>query len=211
VNEYFIEKIQEFSANLIASYRSKQFAEVDERLRNLLVLACDIDEKDHVLSMFVNHYHFIGDSLHARKALQERIALSPEQVEGWLGLTEHFHYHEEDLDKAAQTVEIALQKALAQNRQVRQILGVRIRIALKKNDYARVNDSLLMLLEYVLPQGGFDVELESDFILQISPEATTGDVLSRYKGLANFKDCETEPGGVVLDRPTVTGHERTVR
>jgi hypothetical protein len=186
MNDY-IEKMKEFDASLFASYRSAKFDEVKVRLDELLALASNIDERDHVLDMFVNHFHFIGDPLRARRALEERIALSPDLVEARVGLTEHYHYHEEDIEKAAEAVEIALQKALVKDRQVRQVLGVRIRIALKRKDYATINNSLSMLLTYELPQGGFDVALESDFIPQIPLEATTNDILTRYKELANLK------------------------
>ncbi|UOD27740.1 hypothetical protein INH39_19800 [Massilia violaceinigra] len=187
MNANFIGKIQEFDASLFASYRSARFHEVEVRLRELLALAGNIDERDHVLDMFVNHFHFVGDLLRARQVLEERIVLSPDLVEARIGLTEHYHYHEEDIEKAAETVEIALQKAFVKNRQVRQVLGVRIRIALKRKDYATVNNSLSMLLTYELPHGGFDVALESDFIPQIPLEATTNDILMRYKELAKPK------------------------
>ncbi|NHZ67082.1 hypothetical protein [Massilia genomosp. 1] len=187
MNDNFIEKIKEFDARLFASYRSARFHEVEARLDELLALAGNVDEKDHVLDMLVNHFHFIREPLRAGRALAERIALSPDLVEAWIGLTEHYHYHEEDIEKAAETVEIAFQKALAKNRQVRQVLGARIRIALKRKDYAAINNSLSMLLTYELPQGGFDVALERDFIPQIPLEATTNDILMRYKELAKPK------------------------
>lgn len=187
MNDSFISKIKEFDASLFASYRSEQFEEVEARLDELRAYAGSGEERDHVLDMYVSHFHFVGDSLRARQALQERIALSPDLVEARIGLTEHFHYHEEDIEKAAEAVEIALKKAFDGKRQVRQVLGVRIRIALKRKDYATINDSLLKLLTYELPQGGFDVALESDFIPQIALEATTTDLLEQYKDLVKFK------------------------
>ncbi len=187
MNENYIAKVKEFDADLFASYRSERFEEVEIRLRELQAEAVSAEECDHVLSMYVNHYHFVGDSPRAEQALRQRIALFPDLVEAWIGLTEHFHYHEEDIEKAAETVEIALQKSLKQGRQVRQVLGVRIRIALKRKDYAKVNDSLLKLLTYKLPPEGFDVAFEIDFIPEVAVAETSEDLLRQYKELVKFK------------------------
>ncbi len=185
MKQNFYEKMRQFDLNLPIAYRRKKFEAVETELRNMLEIAEDLAQKYLVLGMMVNHYHFIGKLPLAEDAIRKRITLNQEQVDGWLGLAEHFHYHDEDFDRAAQYIEVALQKALATRELVRQVLGVRIRIALAQKNYRIVNDSLLMLADYRPPKGGFDVAIESDFILQIPANSVDEDVLSRYKALVS--------------------------
>lgn len=188
MRQIFLDAIERFDSERYSLCRDGKFEAVEMKLQELLALAVGVDEKQHVFGMLANHYNLVDDAPRALRALQDRLALCPESAQSWLGLAEYFHYHDIDLAKASENIEIALEKSLAEGVQVVQVLGARIRIALEMKDYARVNDSLSHLLEYTHPPGSIDVAPESDFISQLPHEAVDADLLARYEAMVRMKN-----------------------
>jgi hypothetical protein len=180
MNKNFIEKIKQYDFLSRPLYAADRFDDVEKLLINLLQFAKTTDEKDFVFSELIGHFHIAKKLLHAKTLLKERIELAPDRVSGWLGMAEHFHYHDVDLDRASESIEMALRNAIVQKELVRQVLGVRIRIALKQGRYEVVNQSLRELVNYQVPEGGLDVGFEKDFVPQIPVHLVEQVVLDRY-------------------------------
>lgn len=168
---------------LPSAYIEDRFAQIEQDLEELQELALTVDEKFTVQGMLASHYAFRRNWPKTEAALQERASLDSARVEGWLGLAEHFHYYNEDLRLASHYVEQALVAALAAKEFVRQVLGVRIRIALVLGNHPIVEQSLQMLVEYSCPSGGLDVAFESDFISRIPEGTVSPELIARYKVL----------------------------
>lgn len=179
----FDEKNNAIRRKLPLAYMEERFVEIEEDLMQLLRLANTADEKFIVQGKLASHYAFQQDWSRAEKALVARTVIDGARVEGWLGLAEHFHYYNEDLGLAFTYVEKALAAALAANELVRQVLGVKIRVALSLANFPAVEQSLLMLIEYEPPKGGFDIALESDFISIIPTGAVIPELVTRYKAI----------------------------
>jgi tetratricopeptide (TPR) repeat protein len=182
----FDQKLRALYRHRSVLYEEERFADFENDLLNLLEISESAEDRFDVLSSLADHYHFIEDDSRARDAIQQCVALCPERVEGWLGLAEHFHYYELDLDEAARNIEIALQKAWTEQCQVKQVLGVRIRIGLAREMYEVVNDSLELLVAYQLPRGSVDVPFEHDFVPMILIDKVDGIVLQQYKSLVGL-------------------------
>jgi tetratricopeptide (TPR) repeat protein len=164
-------------------YKEKRFVEFEQFLKDLLLI-CESDaDRFDVLELLSQHYHVLEDDKSALLAIQERVSLCPNRTEAWLALAEHYHYHDINLEKAATAIESALSIAIVEKCQVRQILGVRIRIALARVDYDMVSNSLSILLDYKVPKNGFDVALEYDFIPRIPVNVIDNDILDRYTAM----------------------------
>ena len=176
-------KAEAIARKLPRAYMEDRFTEIEQDLRELKQLAVTVDEKFSVQGKLASHYAFQQDWPKTEAALRERAELDSARVEGWLGLAEHFHYYNEDLQLASTYVEKALTTAVEANELVRQVLGVRIRISLASGNYSIVEQSLLMLLEYRSPPGGFDVALESDFVSLIPVDAVDPEIIERYEAL----------------------------
>ena len=180
----FFEESRQIGDRTPIAYREKRFAEIEEALLKLVDRAEDTEQKVHALLSLGTHYHFVENLPAAEKAIEALIQADPQEVLGWLGLAEHFHYYDEDFERAASNIEIALAKALAKKELVRQVLGARIRIALLNSDYALVHASLAALIEYQKLAGAIDVAFEKDFISQIPPHTVDMELLDRYVALA---------------------------
>lgn len=185
IENRFYEDVKQINDEMPAAYRQKRFEEVEAKLLNILAISNGTEQRLCALDMLVNHYHLVGKMQLALNAIHERISAAPQQVEGLLGLAEHFHYYEVDLARAAKYIEAALQEGFAQGEFVRQVLGVRIRIALARKDYSIVKESIAMLLDYRPTPGKIDVALEQDFVSEIPAGVVDSEVLNRYVALAS--------------------------
>jgi hypothetical protein len=78
-------------------------------------------------------------------------------------------------------IETALQKANAQGALMRHVLGQRIDIALDREDYGTVEDSLAQIIEALRGSDNRDVRLEDYFLEKIPAGAVDGELLDRYR------------------------------
>ncbi len=159
----------------------------ERNLADLDACAQSHEEQAHALHCATSLYHLMGDAARAEKAIRASIELEPDSAQHWLGLTEHFHYHDVDLARAAQYVEVALVKALAEGMQVRQVLGTRIRIALEQASYGSIEDSLMQLVGYQCMPGSCDVAYETDFVARIPAGAVPDCLVRQYQDLADAR------------------------
>jgi hypothetical protein len=183
-NPDFLTRLREIGRNIPLAYREERFAQVEEELLTLLDIAGSPGDKCDVLCVLANHYHYLQNDALGLEALQKSVAYCPDDVNAWIGLTEHFHYHDVDLTRAAECVETALQKATAANALVRQVLGVRLRIALEQDNHDLVNATLTSLIDFVPSKGSIDVAFETDFISRMPLQFIDRALLERYKALA---------------------------
>ncbi|KQV59803.1 hypothetical protein ASD07_23605 [Duganella sp. Root336D2] len=161
----------------------ERFQEVERDLQELRLLATTRDEIFGVQGDFASLYAFQNDLVKAEAARRAQIAIDESRVEGWLGLAEHFHYYDENLEKAFNHIEKALVVAMDSSDLVRQVLGVKIRICLKMANYQAVEQALEMLVGYQLPPGAFDVALESDFLSKVPLGEVSAELIARYQSL----------------------------
>lgn len=180
-------KAEAIGKKLPLAYKNGHFSEVEQELMELQALAANSDERFRALGKLAAHYAFQNDWPKTEKALQERIEIDATRVEGWLGLAEHFHYYNEDLGLALEYAEKALTAAFSSGDFVRQVLGVKIRIALAIGNYSAVEQSLRALVEHKCSKGGLDISFESDFISQIPLDAVSPDLLDSYKALVELR------------------------
>lgn len=169
-------------------YRRQEFDQYEGALNDLRLNAVDRDELNEVISALISHYHYVDKNGEALRELEEQVRLLPDEVEGWLGIAEHFHYHEIDLVKAASHIETALDRALARGIQVRQVLGVRARIAIARDDFRLAENSIRRLIDYKLPSEGLDVSLEDDFLSTIPVGAIDHALIAEYQDLVRRRD-----------------------
>ena len=112
-----------------------------------------------------------------------RVDEKPDDVQALIALTEHHQYPQVDLVKAADAAERALALAIEQALLVRQVLGVRMRIALERGNFDVASESLVRLVEYVSPTHSLDVAYERDFLEMIPPGAIESALIERYSAL----------------------------
>jgi hypothetical protein len=180
-NDTFVEKFSGIGRRRLSAHREGRMHSFEQELRDLCSSAETTEEKFYCALEWASHYHFVQQDSLALDSIKEGIALCPERVEAWLGLTEHYHYYDVDQELAAFYVEAALEKAEAENAFVRQVLGVRIRIALERGQFDVVNESLARLIAYRKPPHSVDVAYEDDFVSRIPVGAVDEDVLQRYQ------------------------------
>ncbi len=125
MSESFAKRLRTLERARPSLYRQKRFGEVMEALQRLLADACSVDQRISVRSRLLTHYRFIGDDAAALRTIDEQIGEKADDVVSLIDLTEHFHYYQVDLLKAAESVERALAMATDQSLLVRQVLGVR--------------------------------------------------------------------------------------
>ncbi len=113
--------------------------------------------------------------------LRETIKIAPDDAYSWIAMAEHYHYYAVDLAKARSTIEIAVEKALAEKNFVRQAFGVLIRIALAQGDFCAVEKCLAALNDYIAPAGTVDVAAERDFLGRIPEGSIQPAILERYR------------------------------
>jgi hypothetical protein len=136
------------------------------------------------LSELAGEYGIRGDSSSAEKILRERVRLSNEAAQSWIGLAEHYHYAVGNLTAAQDTIDKALQQALREGAFVRQAAGVRIRISLARADYGCVEETLRLLLTDAARASFPDVGYETDFLQRIPDGAIDANVLRSYQTLS---------------------------
>jgi hypothetical protein len=176
----FFEKLSELEAMRPELYRQKQFSQVEDKLNQLLLLAVTADERLAAQAALVSHHYFTQNDGGALQILEEQFRENPHDLGVLIGLTEHFHYYSVDFARAASFAELALKEAFRQQSQVRQVLGIRVRIAIKNEDYDLVRDSITGILSYVPPAESIDVAFEGDFIADIPPGAIDASLIDRY-------------------------------
>ena len=187
MRDAFQQQLRQIGRAQSAAYRDGRFAEVEAKLNALLNDAADDTERALVWAHLAGHHQVCAlevdpAAVHrALHALQTAAQLQPDDALNWLALAEHFHYHDVNLDEAARHVETALAAAQREGNLLRQTLGVRIRIALKRLDMATVQASLEALLSVV--SGNLDVALEDDFLASIPPGGISADLVARYQAM----------------------------
>lgn len=164
-------------------YREKRFEEVEHGLQQLLALAANPEEVWHIKSLLISHYYFLNDDNRSLQLIDEHLKQGGAVLQALIALAEHYHYYQIDVKKAACAIEKALVEALTLGSQVRQVLGIRIRIALLNEDYRLVEDSLKQLVEYKLQKNALDVAFETDFVEAISIAEVSQDLVRQYKGI----------------------------
>ena len=169
-----------------AAYRDKRFSEVEARLNELLADAVSDEERAYVWAQLAGHHQLLASmnadsaaNQRALHALQTCVQLCPDDALNWLSLAEHFHYIDGNLEDAARYADIALGKAMIEGNLVRQTLGARIRIALKRDDMKTVHASLETLVNQA--PGKLDVALEDDFVSLIPSGGVPAELLARYQ------------------------------
>ena len=169
-----------------AAYRDERFAEVEARLNELLADAVDDEERAYIWHHVAGHHHLLASmnadaaaDQRALQALQTCVRLCPDDTQNWLSLAEHFHYCDGNQEEAARYADIALGKAMTEGNLIRQTLGTRIRIALKRDDMKTVHASLETLVNHA--PGKLDVALEDDFVSLIPLGGVPAELLARYQ------------------------------
>ncbi len=183
MGEAFDKRLRRLERGLPSFYRQKRFSDVHEALQRLLIDANGVDQRVGVRAVLTRHYHFVQDDDAALRAISDQIAEKPNDLLSLIDLAEHFHYHQVDLQKAADAVERALAAAVKQGLLVRQVLGVRLRIALETANFDIVGDSLSRLVEYQPIGQSLDVAYESDFIERIPSGSIDVELIERYRAL----------------------------
>lgn len=181
----FESQIYAITRELPRAHVENRLPEIEQALLDLQPVAVTKEEKFSLQNELGMLYGLQQDWPKTREALRTCTVIDSTRVEGWLGLAEHYHYYDVDLAKALTYIEKALEVALATSDLVRQVLGVKIRIALALANFSAVEQSLQMLVEYKCPKGAFDIALESDFIARIPVGAASTELVDRYMALVN--------------------------
>lgn len=183
MGESFLKRLNKLNRVRPEFYRQARFGEVEEALQRLIADASDADQRNNARAALSSHYQFKGNNVAALKVINEQINEKPDDVQALIALTEHHHYAQVDLVKAADAVERALAFATIQALLVRQVLGVRMRIALESGNFDVASDSLVRLVEYMPPAHSLDVAYERDFLEMIPPGAIDSTLIKRYSAL----------------------------
>ncbi len=184
MGESFWKRLNKLRRVRPALYRQARFGAVEEALQRLIADAGDADQRNNARATLSSHYQFTGNNVAALKVINEQLNEKPDDVQALIAMTEHHHYAQVDLVKAADAVERALVLAIEQALLVRQVLGVRMRIALESGKFDVAGDSLVRLVEYVPPTHSLDVAYERDFLDMIPPGSIDAALIERYSALA---------------------------
>ena len=183
MSEEFWKQLGELDRARPSLYRQDRLHEFEATLLHLLASAVGLDQEWGARASLVSHYHFVHNEGAALNLLGEQLRVDPQNLEALIGLTEHYHYHQVNRIKSAEVVELALGQATKQQAFVRQVLGIRIRLALEGADFERVSDSFSQLIEYNPSSVGVDVAFERDFLDHIPTGAVNESLIDRYKEL----------------------------
>ena len=182
VKPEFAEKIKSCTKAVHALYRQQRFADAEEYLLSFKEGLGDAD-KDGLTSLLLDHYYLTSQHEKALTILRSRIKDKPNNTELRIAIAEYYHYHDKNLDRADELVELALECAIANGEFVRQVLGIRARVAKEKGDYLKFKDTLKMLLIFETARSGLDVGLEKDFIKNLPAEVARDNIIKMYRKL----------------------------
>lgn len=164
-------------------YRQGRFDEVEDAARRLIADSNDAERRNSARAVLVSHYQFQGDFDAALALIEAQIEDKTDDLQAWLALTEHHHYAKVDLASAAAAVETTLSLAIQQTLLVRQVLGVRMRIALATGAFDKASETLARLIEYAPPAHSLDVAYEGDFLENVPVGAIDPTLITKYSEL----------------------------
>lgn len=141
----------------------------------------DMAARIFLMSELAGEYDERGEYDKSERVLQERIRISGGAAQSWISLAEHYHYASRDLTAARETIEKAIQSALAEGAFIRQAAGIRVRIALALGDYQCVEETLRLLLTDEARTSHPDVAYETDFLSRIPGDLIDREVIGRYR------------------------------
>lgn len=185
--EAFWKRLNRLHRERPSLYRQGRFDEVEDAANRLIADATDAEQRNNARSILVDLYHFRGDFDAALAAIEAQIEEKADDLQAWLALTEHHHYAKIDLPKAADAVEKTLSLATQQVLLVRQVLGVRMRIALETGAFDKASETLSSLIDYEPPAHSLDVAYEGDFLAKIPAGAVDAALIAKYTGLLSSK------------------------
>jgi len=164
-------------------YRQGRFDEMEDAVHRLIADGHDAAQRNNARSILVSLHQYRGDFEPALAVIEAQIEEKADDLQAWLALTEHHHYAKADLARATNAVEMTLSLATQQAFLVRQVLGVRMRIALATCDFDKANETLSRLIDYKPPAHSLDVAYEVDFLENVPAGAIDAALISRYSEL----------------------------
>ncbi len=183
MGESFWKRLKRLERVRPSLYRQGRFDEVKDVAHRLIADAHDAEQRNNARSILVSHHQYLGDFEAALAVIEAQIEEKADDLQAWLALTEHHHYAKVDLARAANAAETTLSLATQQAVLVRQVLGVRMRIALATGDFDKANETLSRLIDYNPPAHSLDVAYEGDFLENVPAGAIDAALISRYSEL----------------------------
>lgn len=130
----------------------------------------------------LSHYQVAAGQIKAaEKTIRKAIAEEPDDPVCWKRLATHLLSNAGNPKGATKAIETALKKAEARGALIRDMLATRIDIALAREDYPVVEDSLARMLNAPYGPGDEYVHLDDHFLNRIPPGKVDEALLDRYR------------------------------
>lgn len=120
--------------------------------------------KSELLLTLVSDFQLRGNYQAAENLIQAEIELDPRDPRMRLLMVSHYFYNSEEFDKALNASNEALSEARKSGMFIREVHGVRARIALKTNDNKLLRQSVQEIIDLGLMPNAIDVGMERDFV-----------------------------------------------
>ncbi len=139
--------------------------------------------KSELLLTLVSDFQLRGDYEAAERLIRAEIQLDPHDPGTRLLLVSHYFYNSGELDKALEASKEALSVARKCGMFVREVHGVRARIALDSNDGNLLEQSVKEIIGLGLLKNAIDVGVERDFIDRAPAGAISTKIKQMYEEL----------------------------
>jgi len=130
--------------------------------------------------------HYTLSDMHEEEGDLRRFVtrLCPDEPLAWTSLTEFLIFTKENLDEAEEAAQNALKCAEKAGEYVRLCYNNFARIARRQNDYRRLEECLVFLIDYQPSKGKRDINYERDFLIGIDESKIDSALVKKYNLLA---------------------------
>lgn len=180
--------LQRIELEVTPLVRQNALREAIDLLRSWIHDERAADARLIVLAEVANLLQVAGRDEEALAAIDDLIALAPDEPIGWSRLAAwHFYCHgaysanEQTLGAALSAINVAVARAREQGSHLRYCLNERARIAVAMKNWDIVEQTLNEILAIPAGRGVPDIALEDDFLQRVPERTIDCDLLRRYR------------------------------
>jgi len=161
--------------------RSEGFAAAIRFVESTIKQAADRETRQLLFADLSHYQAAAGQFAKAEKTIRRAIAEQPDDPSCWKRLAQHYLSHAAAPAKAEKAIETALEKAESRGSMIRDVLATRIEIALERQDYRAVEDSLKRMLSAPYGPDEEYIHLDDHFLNRIPPGKVDEALLEQYR------------------------------
>lgn len=161
--------------------RSEGFAAAIRFVESTIKKTADQETRQLLLADLSHYQVAAGQLAKAEKTIRRGIAEQPDDPSCWKRLAQYYLSHGANPAKAEKAIETALEKAESRGSMIRDVLATRIEIALERQDYRVVEDSLKRMLSAPYGPDEEYIHLDDHFLNRIPPDKVDEALLEQYR------------------------------